>query len=167
MRIPHRSTLATIAALALLAAAGGCGDSTGPASVNGRYTLRLIEGQPLPWLALETRTTEPMGSGSATIREYVDGATLVLLEPERDTLRLAWRTVTSVDGGAPSTTSAIVTVPYRLEGDRTCPSDTYDFDWPCGEGRPTVPRRGDSLFIALAPFAASPFRTFTFVREGR
>lgn len=168
MRITRPFAL-VVAAVAVVIAA--CGDSTGPTSVNGRYTLRLVDGQPLPWLVVESRVTEQTGGGSATLREYVDGGTLVLLEPELDTLRIVHRSVTTPDAGAPTTTYSTEDVNYLLYGDRVCPPVTYmyrDLEEACGD-RPRVPRRGDSLFVPYWPESqgAAGAVMLTFVREGR
>lgn len=160
----RRATFAASLALVATILTVGCSDSTGPVSVNGRYTLRLIAGQPLPWLASETHA-----EGQPAVREYIDGATLVLLEPELDTLRVARRTVTTPEGGSATTQSAVVNVLYYLDEDRMCPSDSYAYyhlEGGC-PGRPKVPRRGDSLFIDMATLPSGPAATFTFVREGR
>ena len=166
MRITRRFVLVA-AAVATVAAA--CGDSTGPTSVNGRYTLRLVDGRPLPWLLVESRVTEQTSGGTATLREYVDGGTLVLLEPELDTLRIVHRAVTTPDAGAPTTTYSVEDVNYLLYGDRVCPPLTYmyrDLEEACGD-RPRVPRRGDSLFVPYWPTPPASAVMLTFVREGR
>jgi hypothetical protein len=154
MRSPTlRSTIA-IAATALVAA---CGDSTAPAVPAGTFTLRSIDGQPLPALVAEGRTS----------REYTDAMTLVI-GSGLDTLRVRYHLVTlsaTGDEGAPLELADAATVDARP--DRLCVRLEIPGQSSC-EGPVWVRRSRDEvvvrLFPGIHPAADGEYR---FVREGR
>ena len=131
--------------------------------IAGRYTLRLVDGAPLPVFATEFRT--PQGAQTTTTRIWTTGGHLVLLDPEPDTLIFGLRADVTPDGGTTTTYGMAHFLPIKLRGDERCATDADRWmDPTCPDPRP-VKRRGDSLWLELA-LPDTPSAEYLFVREG-
>ena len=158
-------TLVIGGAIAATAALAGCGDSTGPLAGDGTFTLRSIDGQPLPVLVDERRMAYGSTGTMATVREHLDAMRLVVRARDVDTLSNAYRIVWDLDAGedpAPIGGTSMITA--NLRADSLC-FRTMSGPGECG-GFAVVRRTRDEIVIRLVPGPyPSAMGEYRFVRE--
>jgi len=155
-------TLATVVA-AIVAA---CSDATSPGVPTGTFTLRSIDGQPLPVLVNE----DPAGARTADglAREYTDAVTLVV-GPGLDTLRVRYHLVASNPdtGEDPAPLSLASELAVDARADRLCIRLEVPGQSEC-EGPVWVRRTRDEIVVRLFPgIYPAADGEYRFVREGR
>lgn len=100
-RPPPASLTLALAALGTVTACGGADAIAGPRPVVGRFTLRTLEGGPLPVIVERGQVAASPQGPAGRLEEAVVGAVLVLIDSGDDTLRVSMRAVrTPADGGA-------------------------------------------------------------------
>lgn len=157
-----------IATLGAVAACGGGADAVaGPRPVVGRFTLRTLDGGPVPMVVQRATVAASPEGPAGRLEELVVGATLVLLDSGDDTLRVDMRAVrTPFDGGAAVVTEWELRFALPLD-DIVCP---IDFRGNAAASCPDSParQRGDSIAggVVTGRFG-QPRHAGVFVREGR
>ena len=159
-------------AIAALGAATACGDAgadavAGPRPVVGRFTLRTLDGGPLPAVVERAPVAASPEGPAGRLEEMVTSATLVLVDAGDDTLHVRLRMERTLsDGAAAVVTTRELTVALPLD-DVVCPIDFR------GNARAACPdspmrSRGDSIAggIVTGRLGAPRFAG-VFVREGR
>ena len=166
MKLP--SSLAIATATLLLAGAAACGDSTGPAVPTGTFTLRSIDGQPLPALVAEERLRYEATGSMAAVRTYTDAMALVIAASDLDTLRVRGRVDWEPDAGDnPAPVDIVSGATVDARADRLCIRIEIPGQSACA-GPTWVRRTRDEIVVRLSPgIYPSSDGEYRFVREGR